>query len=101
MKQNIIELKKEIERISNLPDELYSNEKLEIAKAKLQTLQKVCKEIEKDIKFQKEQLKDKKKYFEYNKPFMWRIHGFKSLLSKISGEQIKLFGLSEEKNNGR
>ena len=49
MKETIKQLEREIERISNLPDELYSKEKLEIAKAKLKTLQEVCEEIKKTL----------------------------------------------------
>lgn len=68
--------------------------RLNVAKAKLQILKDVVKLIEEDIKLQKEKLKDEKKYFEDNKIYMWRIHGLQSLLSKITGEEVKLLGVS-------
>ena len=89
--KNIKQLKKEVEECPNTPEVGRHCSTCEINELKLQTLQEVCEEIKKDIKLQKEKLKDEKKYFEYNKPFMWRIHGFQALLSRITGEHIELF----------
>ncbi len=109
MEQNINQLRKEIEECPNTPEA--SQEELELNRGlhcdtcaenylKLQTLQEVCEEIEEDIKLQKTELKDEKNNFGENKPPMWRIHGFQSLLSKITGKEIKLFDLSEKEEIG-
>ncbi len=59
----------------------------------------ICKLIEEDIELQKKNLKanNTEKNFEENKPFMWRIHGFQALLSRITGEEVKLFVNKQEK----
>ena len=48
------------------------------------TLKEVCKLIDEDIKIQKKHLRNAGKYFNENKPFEWRIDGFKALLNKLN-----------------
>jgi|AntAceMinimDraft_17_1070374.scaffolds.fasta_scaffold28194_5 TRAP-type mannitol/chloroaromatic compound transport system substrate-binding protein len=93
MMKNIQKLKEEIKKINkthrkeaerlmiNPLEDNNWNDTIELETG-IKTLQEVCKEIKKDIKYQKTKLKGD---FEKDKPIAWRIIGFKNLLKLIEG----------------
>ena len=94
-------IKGELEKINLIRKDNISTSEIGIMKleSKLKQTKNICKLIEEDIELQKKNLKENntEKNFEENKPFMWRIHGFQALLSRITGENFKFFVNKKEK----
>ncbi len=94
-------IKGELEKINLIRKDNISTSEIGIMKleSKLKQTKNICKLIEEDIELQKKNLKENntEKNFEENKPFMWRIHGFQALLSRITGENFKFFVNKQEK----
>ncbi len=94
-------IREELEKNNLLHKDNISTSEINVIKleSKLEQAKYICKMIEEDIELQKKNLKANttEKNFEENKPFMWRIHGFQALLSRITGENFKFFVNKQEK----
>lgn len=99
------EIKEGRKKIFNGEIEIMGPEFHEIAynEVTLKHSKQICEMIEEDIELQKKSLKKDStpENFEKNKPFMWRIHGFQALLSRITGEKVDLYVNSEKEGGNK